>query len=400
MNSAIQNILVIVENHPQYLGGSGDQKIIYTTYYQLPNIYFCILNDAKNETDNYLKWTYNFGLSELYEPQKIKWRYENVVKSFSMNHERFIRSEIYHSRISRELLEIIESKNIHIMVFEQTGLLMWSWYRMFSNKLTCILRVHDSHFHYYLLLAKKSKRLAEKMIYLGNSIVQKKFEREHIKHWDQIQFLSIKEYKYYLRKYPDLAEKIIYTPSSIMQRQRNDYLINRQKNTDILFVGTMNWKPNTDAIRWFLSEVLPIIKAKMSDIKIKIIGKNASQKIEIYDENVEVIDYVQSLDEEFKSARLFINPSQSGGGIKVKVMHASSYGLPIISTSEGISGFNENIRKCLLIKDKPIDFAYSVIQLLSNDKLRVFYSRKIFKYSITEFNIHKNQCNWKESILS
>jgi glycosyltransferase involved in cell wall biosynthesis len=160
----------------------------------------------------------------------------------------------------------------------------------------------------------------------------------------------------------------------------------------------MGWKPNTDAVTWFLSQVLPLIKLKLPDIKVKIIGKNAFQKVETTDRNVEVIGFVQSLDDEYKSARLFINPSQSGGGVKVKLLEAAAFGLPVVSTSDGISGFKDNIRDCVIVRDKPMDFAKGVIELLRNDKLREDYSRKMFEYAHKEFNMQENQKSWKAAV--
>ena len=75
-------------------------------------------------------------------------------------------------------------------------------------------------------------------------------------------------------------------------------------------------------------------------------------------------------------------------------MEASAFGLPIVTTSQGISGFEDGIKEYLLAKDKPIDFARAVIQLLKNEDQRKDYSQRIFEYAQKKFDIQENQKVW------
>jgi glycosyltransferase involved in cell wall biosynthesis len=388
-----QNILVIAEKTPKYDGGSGGQKLLYTTYFQTPRVYYCIFNDDGKKKTSLEERIYYLDHKEKNPVQEKRWRYAGFVEYFSKKQFRFLQSEEHLSLIKDKVLEIIEENNIRVLVFEQTGILMWSWHRYFSDKIKCILRVHDSHYHYFLSDSKIREKWLDKIALIGSSIIQKKHEQQYFRKWDLIQFVSLREYQYYCTEYPDFTEKLIYTPPSIFIH-RNEYLLNPNKTIDVLFVGTMSWKPNTDAVKWFLSEVLPLIKLEFPDIKVRIIGKNATQKIESQENNVEVIGFIESLDEVYKAAKLFINPSQSGGGVKIKLMEASAFGLPIVTTSQGISGFEDGIKEYLLAKDKPIDFARAVIQLLKNEDQRKDYSQRIFEYAQKKFDIQENQKVW------
>ena len=396
MESNNQNILIICERTPRYNGGSGDQKILYTSYDQMSNIHFCVFND-KNEIETSLENVYYCKIQKDIFVSSTKWRYADLIKYFSDKQDRFIESEQYISDILRNIQEIIRKRNIRLLVFEQTGILMWSWYKYFSDNVKCVLRIHDSHYHYLLSDAKIRSRFFSKIALLGSASVQKKHEKKHITQWDQVHFLSQKEYLYYCAEYHNISKKIIYAPSSIVKEQ-NKYFAKKKKQTDILFVGTMSWKPNSDAVKWFLDTVLPIIKSELPDVKVKIVGKNALQKINSTDNNVDLVGFVESLDNEYKSTKLFINPSQSGGGIKVKLMEAASIGLPVVSTSDGVSGFMENINDYLIVKDKPKEYADAIIQLLENENMREEYSRKMYEYSNEYFDININQKLWKAEI--
>lgn len=363
----------------------------------MPNIYFCIINDENTNIPALDNWTYYFDVKKMTNASIESWRYAGFFDSFSTKKGRFLQSEKYLLQIREKIQEIISEKRIDLIVFEQTGILMWPWRQYFSDGVRCILRIHDSHYLYFLSDIKTRRKISSKISSMGSAISQKRYERKYIRNWDQIQFLSQKEYQTYISEYPDLSTKFSYTPPSIIFHN-NEYLLNSNKNFDALFVGTMSWKPNTDAINWFLNEVLPLIKVDLPNFKVKIVGKDAAQKIKSDNENVEVIGYVESLDDFYKTTRISINPARSGGGVKVKLMEAAAFGLPIITTNHGIAGFNEDIKNNLIVKNKPEDFATAVIQLLRNGELRKEYSCKIFGYAQRDFDYKENQKKWKEEV--
>jgi len=392
-----KNILVICERTPKYDGGSGDQKILYTSYYQMTNISYCIINDKVKERNSIENDTYYIDPFTKPNVSKNNWRFGGLVKSFSTKQDSFILSENYILGIADKIQKIINERNIQVLIFEQTGILMWSWFSYFANNLKCILRIHDSHYHYLLSDKKTRSELFSRIAILGSAYFHKKYEGKHIANWHQVHFLSHKEYEYYCKKYPLLTDKLIFTSSSVVKRQ-NLYSITNNKPTDILFVGTMSWKPNSDAVKWFLNDILPLIELKLPEVKVKIVGKSALDKIKSTKRNVEIVGFVESIEDEYKSTKLFINPSISGGGIKVKLMEASSYGLPSVTTSDGVSGFVKSVRDCFIVKDEPKEFADALVRLLEDKNLRKDYSQKVYNCSDEYFDINTNQRLWKAKL--
>lgn len=390
-----QNILVITEKTPQYNGGGGQHKILYTTYYNLPDIHYFIFNEKWENVPQLTNWTQYFNVKE--KKLNPKWRYGDYLSSFSMKQERFLRSHNYISQIFQTVQEIIQEKNIKVLIFEQTGILMWPWCEHFAGKVKCIMRIHDSHYHYFLFDVKTRKNLLTKISDFGMAFFQRKYEDKYIRQWDQIQFLSQSEFNFYREKYPEISTKFVYTPPSIMIRS-NQYLENPDKKIDILLVGSMSWKPNSDAAKWFLVEVLPLIKLELPDIKVRISGWYSKEKLETQDTNVEVTGFVDSLDESFGTSKVAINPLISGGGIKVKVMEYAALGFPIVSTDHGVLGLKDDISCCLCVAKTKEEFAASVVRLLKDANLREEYSNKVFKYAQENFDITKNQIAWKAAL--
>lgn len=145
------------------------------------------------------------------------------------------------------------------------------------------------------------------------------------------------------------------------------HIRNIEKNIDILFLGSDN-PHNVRGIQWFLENVYPFIHDK--NYKIVIAGK-VSQKI---DKNqypkIQYIDHVDDLETLFSSTRLLICPMFSGTGLKIKIVEAMSYGIPVVCTFKSMIGFPEKYENGCIISDTPDRFADSINQILSDDHLR------------------------------
>ena len=121
-----------------------------------------------------------------------------------------------------------------------------------------------------------------------------------------------------------------------------------------LFVGGLDWYPNTDAILFLLDEVCPRLKSLNAKVNIDIVGKNPSAEI-IAKANafnfVELHGYVDDIELMYANAQAFLCPLRDGGGTKLKVLDAMNHGLPVIGTEiafegiaveDGVSGFVTN----------------------------------------------------------
>ncbi len=156
----------------------------------------------------------------------------------------------------------------------------------------------------------------------------------------------------------------------------------------LLFVGGESHYPNKEGLKWFLDEVFPLIQAKSQECSIKITG-NWSQEFKNKYENNHVVQFtgfVKNLDEVYKDS-ILVTPIRIGSGIRIKAITGLAHGVPVVSTSLGISGIpgladNENV----MIADKPDGFASKVVLLLNNPALRKKISDQCFQLAKNEYN--------------
>jgi len=145
-----------------------------------------------------------------------------------------------------------------------------------------------------------------------------------------------------------------------------------QGSKKIIFMGTMYWPPNIDAVQWFCREIFPLIKLKCPDCQFLIIGKKPPRSVRklARDRGVVILGYVEDPTERLRDCAAFIVPLRIGGGIRVKILNAFAWGLPIVSTTVGAEGIAVTSGENILIEDQPEGFATAVIRLMDDLPLR------------------------------
>ena len=170
------------------------------------------------------------------------------------------------------------------------------------------------------------------------------------------------------------ADKVVLLPNA--HRFLDTVAPTVEKREGLLFVGNFNHTPNEDGVKWFLSEVYPLIQRKLGDIPVTIAGapapyflKNPTQP------NVTITGWVEDLTPFYAQARVAIAPLRWGAGIKGKIGEAWSHGLPVVTTDMGAEGMDVVHGEHALIANDPATFASCVEELLLNDALWESLSR-------------------------
>jgi len=132
----------------------------------------------------------------------------------------------------------------------------------------------------------------------------------------------------------------------------------------VTFLGGLHWPPNAEGIVWFAQHVFPQIRAQIPEAVLTVIGKNPPMGLE--GDGVEVTGYVDDPLPYLTETAAFVVPLHAGGGMRVKILDAWSWGLPIVSTTIGAEGIETQHEQNILIADTPADFAQAVIRVLND----------------------------------
>jgi len=148
---------------------------------------------------------------------------------------------------------------------------------------------------------------------------------------------------------------------------------NRADAKTLMFSGTMNYYPNVDALRFFLTRIWPLVKKISSDMRLLIVGKNPRgwiQQLPKRDPRISVTGYVEDTRPYFEQAGIYICPIRDGGGTRVKILDALAMAKPVISTTLGCEGIEVTPGKNILIADTPDQFVQCIEILVKDGGLR------------------------------
>jgi len=131
------------------------------------------------------------------------------------------------------------------------------------------------------------------------------------------------------------------------------------------FVGSNNHH-NREGLRAFIQNHLEFFKRKFPDFKLLIAG---SIVLEIEDPSIIYLGKVDNLFLDFyEKCSIIINPTLSGSGLKIKTVEAMGYGLPVVSTKEGLSGMVDAIGSGVYLADLHSSEFFECCKLLLESK--------------------------------
>lgn len=140
----------------------------------------------------------------------------------------------------------------------------------------------------------------------------------------------------------------------------------------LIYIGSMDWYPNEDAVTFFADDILPLIQKSVPDVKFTIVGGNPSERVQqlANEEGIEVTGRVPEIKPYFDEATIFVVPLRIGSGTRLKILEALAMGKAVVSTTVGAEGLSLQNRDEIIIADKPAAFAEEVVRLLTIPSLR------------------------------
>jgi len=142
---------------------------------------------------------------------------------------------------------------------------------------------------------------------------------------------------------------------------------------ELLFLASLDWYPNLDALDYFVKNILPAVRARRPSVKLRIVGRRPANSVITQYSCLPGIDFVGEVKEVGSyvgRATVIIVPLRIGGGSRIKILEALAAGKAVISTTIGAEGLDVISGEHLLIADSPAEFAGGVEELLASTRLR------------------------------
>jgi glycosyltransferase involved in cell wall biosynthesis len=146
---------------------------------------------------------------------------------------------------------------------------------------------------------------------------------------------------------------------------------NSFKKKTILFLGTMSWFPNQDAVTWFFHNVFKKYNLDTKGWRFLIVGNSPGKAVlDLGSDYVYITGYVDNLRPYIDESLLSVVPLRIGGGMRIKILDLFSFGIPVISTNIGCEGIPASNGEHILIADTPLEFKNSIERIYDDSELR------------------------------
>lgn len=146
----------------------------------------------------------------------------------------------------------------------------------------------------------------------------------------------------------------------------------------LVFTGSMDWRPNQDAVKHFMQEILPLVTKRYPQAMISLVGRNPSEQILACDKDphARVTGTVDDVRGYIAESEVYVVPLRIGGGSRLKILEALAMQKAVVSTSVGAEGLDVTPGENILIADTPEEFANQIGRLLNDSELRASLGKK------------------------
>ncbi|HOY31880.1 MAG TPA: glycosyltransferase family 4 protein [Bacteroidales bacterium] len=297
-------------------------------------------------------YRYKTNFTTVFVDTRVKYldAFLNLFSPKSYHIERFVSPEFRNT-----LIHILESKNFDIVQLETIYVTPYIDIIRKYSKAKIVLRSHNiEHLIWYRYANTVRNPLKRKyLIYLTRKLQD--YEMSVFEKVNGIAAITSVDEKYI--RNAGISIPVLTIPFGL---EFNKYPNNSVHNGQPSFfhLGSMDWMPNQEAIRWFLEKCMPMISKIFPQTSIYLAGRNMPSWIYSFKfPNMHVVGEVEDASEFMQSKTVMFVPLLSGSGVRVKIIEGMALGKTIISTSVGAEGINYSDGKNILIADTPETFA-------------------------------------------
>ncbi len=310
---------------------------------------------------------------------------------------RFI-SKDYENRLS----ELLKAESYDIIQLE--GLYLSPYIQLIKqySKAPIVMRSHNVE-HEIWERVKENTGNPIKKIYLKNlNRKLKKFEARFLPDYDLLLPITERDGQQFKRLgYNGLLHVL---PTGI-DSPRYQYDHQKTEHPSLFHLGSLDWEPNLEGLRWFLTEVWHLVLEQQPELKFYIAGRNASEAVEkelCQYPNVVFDGEVADANSYINSKSIMIVPLLSGGGMRIKIIEGMALAKAIVSTSVGIEGITVKNKQEAMVADQPKTFANSILELTNNKekfKTMGLNARQFIEENFDNTTIVNKLCGAYENVV-
>ena len=284
--------------------------------------------------------------------------FKNLFSSKSYHVERFISKDF-----TNRLIEVLKADIYDVVQLETLFMTPYVETIRKYTKASIVLRAHNVEHLIWERIAKGTRFFLKRAYIKHLAKTLKNYELNAISQVDGIAAITRKDAAFF-RKY--CATATVDIPYGVYPEEFTPNYEIEGKPT-FYHIGSMNWMPNEEGIRWFIDDCMEAVVEKTPDFVFHLAGRHMPEWLrELNNPHVDVVGEVPNAQEFVANHDVAIVPLLSGSGIRIKIIESMAMGKTVITTQIGAEGilYDEDVN--LIIAENKAKMAEAIRRINEN----------------------------------
>ena len=284
--------------------------------------------------------------------------FKNLFSDESYHVQRFV-SEDFKTRLA----EVLDEEQFDIVQLEMIYMAPYIDIIREHSKAPIVLRAHNVEHKIWERIAKKTLFFAKRW-YINHLVrTLRRYELGVLDKVDGIAAITITDASYFRRV---TATPVIDLPFGV-DIDKFSPVFEVGDTPTFYHIGSMNWMPNEEGIRWFLKNVWDEVVEREPDAKLYLAGRNMPRWLrKTRKKNVIVVGEVPDAHEFVNGHNIAIVPLFSGSGMRIKIIESMALGKTVITTLVGAEGIQYSEFEDIIIADNEPKMVENICRLFKH----------------------------------
>ncbi|MCO6498945.1 MAG: glycosyltransferase family 4 protein [Vicingus serpentipes] len=316
--------------------------------------------DSQVFSDDYLQKT---AIESVFVDTKVKplAAFYHLFNSSSYNVTRF-----YDAEFEKKVEDTLKQEQYDVVFIEGLYVTPYITVIRANTKAKIIYRAHNVEFEIWEMKVAEIKSVFKRNYIKGLARKLKKYEQSILNKVDGIVAITNRDKEQLLSLGAHQPIEVIPFGIDIEAYQSAPI----EHNNSLFYIGSMDWEPNQEAIKWFLKEVWNKVVDQFPVAKFYLAGKRMPQwLLNIKQQNLIVLGEVESAVDFINHHEIMVVPLFSGSGMRIKIIEGMALGKVVIATTIAAEGIAYTVNENILIADTPDEFVLAINNCLTDQSL-------------------------------
>ncbi len=269
--------------------------------------------------------------------------FKNLFSDESYHVKRFISEEF-----NERLIKVLKKERFDVVQLEMIYMTPYIDTIREHSKATIVLRAHNVEHKIWERMAKKTFFFAKRW-YINHLVrTLRNYEMSVLDKVDGIAAITLTDAAYFRRV---TATPVIDLPFGV-DIDKFQPVFEVGDTPTFYHIGSMNWMPNEEAIKWFLKNVWDTVQKRVPEAQLYLAGRNMPRWLrKTKKKNVIVVGEVPDAHEFVNEHNIAIVPLLSGSGMRIKIIESMALGKTVITTLVGAEGIQYSEFEDIIIAD-------------------------------------------------